>query len=215
MVVGATGVARDIERPDRRQRTLAAISVGIGVAGALGLLVGSLSADATSWRVGLALLALSLLLLPFLPRADTPPRTTGGFGLAGAGLSWASAGAVLRFGARRVAVALAVGAASAALLAGFATGAPTVLGASSVEAFASAAGQGILVAAATSTLPQEARTAGVGLVNFFLPVRQRRRPLRAVGADALGWPRPRRRPGGPRTPRPHRRRPPGPAPGPR
>ncbi|GIG67610.1 MFS transporter [Phytomonospora endophytica] len=220
MVVSAMGVARDYESPTRRQRALGAISAGIGVAGALGPLVGSLVADASSWRVALALPALSLVSLPFALKAPDTERARGGFavavvvtdrrflaatglvlglttvyfglvyaapqlltaatgwsrssvgallvvpGLIGAGLSWASAGAVLRFGATRVAGALALLAAGAALLAGFAGGVPPVLAASAAAAFASAAGQGVLVGAATARLAPSARTAGVGLVNF-------------------------------------------------
>ncbi|MEV0649104.1 MFS transporter [Phytomonospora sp. NPDC050363] len=222
MVVSAMNVARAFTRPVRRQRALGLISAGIGVSGALGPLAGALVADASSWRVALALPALSLVSLPLVSRvlSDEPAAGVGGLGFArvlrdrrflasvvlvlalttvyfglvyaaplllgestgwsrsevgavlvvpglvGAGLSWASAGAVLRFGARRVAIVLALLATFAAASAGLWGGVPPVLAAAGAAAFASAAGQGVLVGSATSTLPESARTSGVGLVNF-------------------------------------------------
>ncbi|MEO6085293.1 MAG: MFS transporter [Umezawaea sp.] len=61
MVVLSVGIAREVEALRLRQYTLGAITASLGISGAAGPLVGSVLADVSSWRVALALPALSLV----------------------------------------------------------------------------------------------------------------------------------------------------------
>jgi MFS transporter, DHA2 family, metal-tetracycline-proton antiporter len=93
MAVFAMGAARAVTSLRARQRALVIISASIGASGAAGPVVGSLIADATSWRVASSLPALSLLVVPAVARltADVPAPgaragTSAGFDVTGAAL---------------------------------------------------------------------------------------------------------------------------------
>lgn len=73
MVVLAMGSARAVTPPRARQRALVVISASIGASGAAGPVVGSLIADATSWRIATALPALSVLAVPAVARLTGGP----------------------------------------------------------------------------------------------------------------------------------------------
>jgi predicted MFS family arabinose efflux permease len=102
MAVLAMGTARGVTPLKARQRALVVISASIGASGAAGPVVGSLVADATSWRVATALPALSVLAVPAVAcltartgsvpaareaaPAQTASRTSAGFDTTGAAL---------------------------------------------------------------------------------------------------------------------------------
>ena len=88
MVVLSVGIAREIGEPRLRQYTLGAITAGLGVSGAAGPLLGSVLADATSWRAALALPVLSLVAVPAALRYATggADPAVGRFDATGAGV---------------------------------------------------------------------------------------------------------------------------------
>lgn len=87
-VVLAMGIAREMEPERARQRRLGLITAGIGMSGATGPLIGSAVAEASSWRVALALPALSLVAAPAIARhaGGAPAPASERFDATGAGL---------------------------------------------------------------------------------------------------------------------------------
>ncbi|UQI46768.1 MFS transporter [Streptomyces sp. HU2014] len=90
---GLVAVAMNLAGSTRR---MGVITAGFGVLGASGPLLGSLLADAVSWRLALTLSAVSLLATPVVWRYTrrTPPATTT-FDATGAGLVVALASALV------------------------------------------------------------------------------------------------------------------------
>ncbi|MFE0045531.1 MFS transporter [Streptomyces albireticuli] len=90
---GLVAVAMNLAGSTRR---MGVITAGFGVLGASGPLLGSLLADAVSWRLALTLSAVSLLAVPMVWRHThrTPPATTT-FDATGAGLVVALASALV------------------------------------------------------------------------------------------------------------------------
>lgn len=88
MLVLSVGVAREIAEPRLRQYTLGVITASLGVSGAAGPLAGSALADVASWRIALALPALSLVAAPAAVRYATggADTSTGRFDATGAGV---------------------------------------------------------------------------------------------------------------------------------
>ncbi|GAB1516174.1 MFS transporter [Actinophytocola sp. KF-1] len=88
MLVLSVGIAREIAEPRLRQYTLGVITASLGVSGAAGPLAGSALADVASWRVALALPALSLVAAPAARRYATggADTSTGRFDATGAGV---------------------------------------------------------------------------------------------------------------------------------
>ncbi|ALG09730.1 MFS transporter [Kibdelosporangium phytohabitans] len=86
--------------------------------------------------------------------------------LLGAALSWGMSPVTVRLGSRRSVLILAGAAAGAAGIAGLLASVPALLVGAAIASFASAAGQGVLAAAATATVPDTSRTQAIALFNL-------------------------------------------------
>ncbi|MGW0561967.1 MFS transporter [Streptomyces sp. NPDC003016] len=95
--VGGAGLITSAMSLAGSVRRMGVITAGFGVLGAAGPLLGSLIADAFSWRVSLTVSVLALLALPAVTRAAprTPPAPTTAFDARGASLLVALATALV------------------------------------------------------------------------------------------------------------------------
>ncbi|MET9518719.1 MFS transporter [Streptomyces sp. NPDC002994] len=95
--VGGAGLITSAMSLAGSVRRMGVITAGFGVLGAVGPLLGSLIADALSWRASLAVSALALLAVPAVTRTAprTPPATTAPFDARGASLLVALATALV------------------------------------------------------------------------------------------------------------------------
>ncbi|WP_274561750.1 MFS transporter [Streptomyces spiramyceticus] len=95
--VGGAGLVTSAMSLAGSVRRMGVITAGFGILGAVGPLLGSLIADALSWRVSLTVSALALLALPVVTRSAprTSPRPTTPFDARGASLLIALATALV------------------------------------------------------------------------------------------------------------------------
>ncbi|MBT2506166.1 MFS transporter [Streptomyces sp. ISL-98] len=95
--VGGAGLVTSAMSLAGSVRRMGVITAGFGILGAVGPLLGSLIADALSWRVSLTVSALALLALPVVTRSAprTAPRPTTPFDARGASLLVALATALV------------------------------------------------------------------------------------------------------------------------